>query len=234
MNWLDPLIQEVNKYWALTGMAFNLAKVPPLLKNAGVNIELHLAGRKLRDAIREDASTDLRLVKSDLTWGAVPREVEIPADVKELFVATTKVAGKNETVRFGRGVWSAFSKPLKEGMRRFLDIGPPSKVYDLYVEDPLPPGGVEVPEEYIYNPSSELLPSEDRDQAIEIKIRSWASFRGIDIADLSLGKGRSDDRKTDGVAGSLTDFLDLSRLSSAEKARIQLPLDLLDKIRFGR
>lgn len=234
MNWLDPLIEEVNKHWAATGKAFNLAKAPPVLKNKGVNVEYHLQGRKFKDAVLEDASTDLRLVKMHLTWGAVPREVDIPPDTSELFVKATRAPSAEETIRFGRGVWTAFSKPLKDGARRFLEIGPPSKVYDLYSDDPLPPVGIEVPQEYIYNPSLELLPNENRDQEIEAKIRSWAAFRGIDVLDLATGKVQYEVHKADGMPGSPTDFLDLSRLSTSEKARIHIPLDLLDKIRFGR
>lgn len=238
MTWLSPLCEAVQQHWANTGKAFNLAKAQPLLKK-NTDLELHLQGRKIKDAIQEDAQAELRLVRdpqSGLTWGLVPRDVEIPADAAELFrvEASTRTAVPTaQTIRYGRGVWAAFSKPLKPGTRRFLEIGPPSKCYDIVGNEPLPPAGLEVPEGFIYGQNPELVPNENRDLEIEKNIRDWASSKGIDVQNLSAGRSTLERRHAAERSAGF-DVLDFSLLNDTEKARILIPLDLLNKIRFGR
>lgn len=235
MSWLAPLVEAVVQYWGRTGKAYNLAKAKPELLQRHVSVDVHLAGRKLKDAIQEDAATELRLIRNPehrLSWGLVPYSVDLPTDLTELFApAQEATQTKEDAVRFSRGVWLAFSKPLKLGTRRFLELREPSAVlHEVYDGQPLPPSGVEVLPEYIWSPNGELIPNEDRDQEIEQSIRRWAKEKGISVSQLVRREISSE--LPDG--GRPASFIDISGLSQTDKARILIPLDLLEKIRFGR
>lgn len=236
MSWLAPLVEEVTHYWAKTGKAYNLAKAKPELSRRQVPVDTHLAGRKLKDAILEDAATELRLVRnpeSKLSWGLVPASADTPANLAELFADVPKSPqAPDDPIRFSRGVWLAFSKPLKVGCRRFLEVrkSRSASLHEVYEGQPLPSSGVEILPNYIWNSNGELIPSENRDQEIDQTIRRWAQEKDIPLDFL-----KRKDMDQDGFESEQgASYLDISGLTQSDKARILIPLDLLEKIRFGK
>jgi len=233
MSWLRPLIDEVKHTWSQTGRAYNLAKATPCLRDGGVVVEDHLQGRKLKDAIQEDAKSDLRLVRDPnrpLTWGLVPSGVDVPVDQSSLFEAA-KPAPENDEPRYARGVWIAFSKPLFVGRRRFLSISSTGPEFEeVGIGEPLPPSGTEIDAEYIWSPNEQLPLVTDRDKLISSKIKSWATAKGIEIERL-LAETYIDRHKT--RSKIRIKYIDISGLTEEDKARISIPLDVIEKLRFN-
>lgn len=241
MDWVTVLNQLVTSHWSSTGKAYLLAWVPPALAKAGVDMNSVLKGRKLKDAIQEDCRAELRVVRNpnfQLVWGAIPIDAAIPTNLADLFLEQEtapehKAKTSQESMRFGRAIWVAFSKPLKPDHRRYVEVGPPSKMYDIAIGEAPPPLGLEVDEGLILSSAPSLIPMDDRDQQIEENIRKWAAQRGLPLQKLQPAP-----RTLIGVEKGTTpaefDFIDFSGLSNADKARILIPLDIIAKLRFGR
>jgi len=235
MDWISTLDQTVKSYWSSTGKAYLLSWIPAAMAKAGVELSSVLKGRKLKDAIQEDGRDVLRTIRHPefpLAWAVVPLEAQV-TNLKELFPSTKKeeLAVAHESPRFARAVWLAFSKPLKPHQRRFLEIGPPSKMYDISESEPPPPLGLEVDSSLIYNSEPALLPLEERDEHVERAIHKWAAEHDVSIDKLTpkLANRITANREGQDPTGGLIDF---SGLSNSEKARILIPLDLIAKLRF--
>lgn len=132
MNWIDALDDVVTHHWAKSGSAFLLSGVRTALERNGINVDISLDGRKMKDALSEDGSSKFRLVRNPenpLVWGLIPANCEIPANAADMFGSQAKSNERAESSspRFGRGVWAAFAKPLHPDLRRFLELGPPRK-----------------------------------------------------------------------------------------------------------
>lgn len=235
MDWHEELAEVVTSHYARTGKAFLLANATRELQRRGVDLQSALFGRKLKDAIVEEAPSSLRLVRNpahSLVWGVMPSKAPEPGDLETLFTGSaTKSSDSIQSPRFGRGVWLAFAKPIKSGYRRYLEIGPPSRPSDIPEGSMPPPEGVEIDASFIYNPASDLVQN-DHSASVEKNIRDWAESKSIKIENL-LFSGRK--IYTENVGRVVDyDFLDFSGLSTPDKARILIPLDILPKIRFGR
>lgn len=235
MDWISCLDQIVRSHWSSTGKAFLLSWIPGALAKHGVDLPSVLRGRKLKDAIQEEGRSVLRAIRHpdyQLVWAIVP--IDAPAtNLKDLFPFSkqTDALAEKDSVRFGRAVWSAFSKPLKPHQRRYLEIGPPSKMYDLAESEPPPPLGLEVDPSLIYGAQPSLVPIEERDEHIERTIRKWAADHKIPIDKLTPANRLP----TIGEYHDATiDLIDFSDLSPAEKGRILIPLDILPKLRFRK
>lgn len=234
MSWLEPLCDAVTNHWNLTGKAFNLAKVKPELLRNHVDVEAHLSGRKLKDAILEDATDELRLIRdpnNKLTWGVVPYDAELPNNLGDIF-GSSKEATSNDSgsIRFNRTVWLAFSRPLKPAHKRFLELrstGP--FLHEVPDGQPLPPAGIEIAESYILKQDSDSTTPDQRDQVVVDSIKRWAQEKEISLRDLA----RRETVHSSASTANEANMLDISNLTQADKARIMIPLDLVEKIRFG-
>lgn len=236
MSWIETLTEVVKSHWSSTGRALLLSQVKRELAKRGIDLVSALEGRKLKDALVEEGGSDVRLVRNPLqplVWGLLPSAADAPGELGELFgPLEDKTVAASRAPRFGRGVWLAFAKPLKIGCRRFLEVGPPSRMFDIPDGGMPPPAGVEIDPSFIYNPSGELVPNEHHEAQVEKNIREWALHKGIELEKLLASAPAVAGKAREG-AGHF-DIADFSGLSSSEKARILIPLDLLSKIRFGR
>ncbi len=229
MAWIDALFELSSEYWAKTGKVLLLARVPNLLRKKGVDLQQELAGRKLRDAILVDAVGKVRIVQNPnslLEWGVLPSSVDLPSDIGELFVAKASDEADADHLRYARGVWLAFSKPLEAGMTRYLVVGPPARLHDVEAGEMPPSEGYLIDSALIYEAAGELLPNEARDEEIESRIRDWAKSKSIEL-DLLKSKWVERRRKP-----GMKLIIDLSVLSQSEKSRILIPLDIFEKLRM--
>lgn len=236
---IEILNKIVNKHWAESKTALLLSKIKSEMERENCNVDDWLNGRKLKDAILEDSKGHIRLIrnpKQPLVWGAVPHDSDLPEDQSLIFARfANKTSNSSEEPRFNRAVWLAFAKPILPEARRYLEIGPPSKYRDIYDDEEIPKLGIEVDKNFISNARDTPSSTEDHENRVAENIRNWANDNNIKIEELILSRrSRHDQSSRPHDHVNHFDYLDLSTLSPAEKARISIPLDLLSKIKFGR
>jgi len=157
-----------------------------------------------------------------LHFGLFPADAKLQEDLSTYFAKSNVAEGP----RYSPYVWAAFAKTIPNGHRRFLNLTR-HKFLDADNVTQSEPGWVEVL-------SSDIPPEggEKRISEIESAIHKWAERNGIDRGQLLVGN-RTEVQRQPVRYQSLLDFF-LEALTDKELVRIEMPLDIVAKLRRHR
>ena len=235
MEWLATLTEIVANHWLSKKQAYQLSKAMGDLSRAGVNFSSKFPGQKIKDAILEDGVAQLRLVRKPnhpLVWGLLPAEI-INVDENSIWASSQEVSGSPnfQTPRYDKAIWTAFIKKIDADHRRFIFVEPPSRFLDIPIYDAPSEIGIELTSSYIIKPVVGEL-SDSKKLEVEVNIKRWCAANSVDPEKVLASSPRHDSYV--GKSPNSFDIIDFSGLSSLEKSRILIPLDLISKVKFGR
>jgi len=232
-DWRDVLKDKVQEFWDAGRRALVLSRVPALLKDAGIDIEPLLAGRKLRPFLASECGEGLQLVQSEknpIIWGLLPATVNATPPYDQYLYRPTGERPR----RFAPAVWRAFVTPIEAGRRRWLTDEPSVHFSDL-PEDEAPTAAHEVERRFVVD----AVGDSEVDRALVIsRIGEWAAEQKLDPTRFELGRrkpplpqpdGARTRTRTDSAPNALDQFLGL--LLPSELTRISIPLDVVARLR---
>ncbi len=227
-SWMDVLLAAAQSAWVRDKKALLLTRIPGLLVEHGVAWAPIAKGRKLREVIEQDADGRIVLVQSSshpLVWGVVPKGsvIESPNSVHFGIRSTAAVA---TVPRYKQGLWTAFSRAMPAGTKRYLHLSAETGGYeDLPESAPAPSGSYFLGEPEV--PVGEL--AGERVVRITRAIETWIANNKID-----RGLVLEDKQGIVGPAPIENDTsldLLLSLFSPAERIRINVPLDVIERLK---
>ena len=235
MKWLETLTDLVNDFWATKKQVYQLSKAMGDLNRKGVAFTGKYPGQKIKDAILEDGVTSLLLVRKPnhpLVWGLLPAGVTDVDDIAIWSISRDRSESPSiQTPRYDKAIWTAFIKKIEHGRRRFVFLDSPLRFLDTDVFLAPPVAGIELQSSFVIGPVDGEL-SEETKEEVERNIKSWCEVNKIDPVRVLAPAIRHESNF--GKVHNFFDFADFGGLSSSEKSRILIPLDLLSKVKFGR
>ena len=192
-------------------------------------IQAELAGRKLTVFIKEELGEQIELyplVPGDILRLALPRHAGVDqADVAKYF---PKARASKKAVQ-ASGVTSAvrlaFSRELEAGKKRLVNLLPKVHFWDVDDSEETVPPAREIPRELI-------VPGDDEDDPERVKLilKNIAQWRQQeDLAPAAIAAKPKEDGNAP-KSGNLLDLL-LSHLSEFDLKRMEIPLDIVSKLR---
>jgi len=223
--------EETQRYWERESRAFGLAKMGQILIQRGFNVKKLLGRRRLSEFIEQELSGSVRVLHDDnpLVLGAVPWSVTLPSRASELFKKKVLSGSTSSQVtRFKPVVWAAFSKPLDGDRVRRLLLSEPISFADVPGDADRTDSEYDIDERLIVPYSA--LKGDARREKISDNIAAWAREAGIDLGLLTaLPPASSTNLEESNVLVAL-----IRSLSTEERARVALPLDIVDKLMKSR
>jgi hypothetical protein len=225
------LVRLIQEYWATTGK-------PMLMSSAGVRLrQLGLwpppgPASSLLDFVQQNLSKQIRVEKwpqHPQIFGMFPAEAKLVGDIEKYFGSVRPVS---QPPRYLPAFWAAFAKPIPDGFKRFLDI-------DHVAFEDVPAGKSPQAKNVVEVISTDVPPedSEGRDATILTRLADWAHRNHVDLSRFNVAQRIS--RGDMGIGprqqaeGSLLDKL-LDALSERDLVRIQIPMDIVSKLRKHR
>ena len=226
----EKLLSIVRERWEQFNRATLISTVGAELRSAGL---WPLSGPKvsLLDYVRDNLSDEIRVEGRPgypTVFGLFPRDANLGADIDRYFGP-----GRSQnSPRYQRAFWAAFVKPIPDGYRRFIDI-------DRSIFQDAPTAELPAGENFVEVLSADvkLDPSADRDAAALEHIADWAHRNKIDLSRFFIRRKDSsyepEDRRRQTADVSVLDKV-LEALSERDLNRIQLPMDIVAKLRRHR
>jgi hypothetical protein len=169
------------------------------------------------------------MVSSDsdsLVWGLVPANSDLEEPNSRHFSKRNAVKIPASD-RYLSSVWTAFSRRVDPGSKRYLIVGPRVEFVDVDEGAPCPEGGILVPSDYQVGHEIEQA---ERASAITQNIASWAEKNHVFPSALKKS-GREHPRSAVCAPqeGSLLARL-IAELDQSDQRRLAIPLDIIAKL----
>ncbi len=220
-NQAQPVVDEVQ----IAERAMDVIR-----RNAGRSIRMAALGQEVSKGLNVSLRGILgKKPLSQLLRTTYPSELLITGEGTDVEVALApEGAGQSPARKYDPAVFSAFSKPIAEGFKRWLKVSRPFKFSDLPSDQT--GHGLEV--EVTVSPDQ--FPSRlERNAAVEAAIGAWSERVGIDLSALPSNKKPSASLTSQGPVGD-RGVLALRALAEAiptsERGRYSLPLDLIGRL----
>ncbi|WP_395944467.1 hypothetical protein [Brevundimonas sp.] len=239
-DWLETLESLVKDEWKEHGVALLLSRVPALMAGCGFSMEEILKGRKWRVFLETDPQVEgrFRVIQNEghsIVWGVVPADAQVSEPYSRYFRTRTSA----KPIRFAPAAWKAFTLPIPEDRRRWI-VDEPSIGFADHPAENVPETGYEIERRFIV-PEETGGDNEVFKAEVQASIASWASELQIEVSRFGLGRKRVPVSKAqrpatiiaEGGAETALDQL-IGLLQPAERTRISLPLDVVERLRSIR
>lgn len=197
-----------------------IRRLPPELTRA------ELRGRKLAQFIREELDHEISLHtfgEGDVVRLALPKKVGADVHAGREYVPESAPTRKAAAASGVTGaVRLAFSRELEPGKQRVLYLSPKPRFDDIEDGAPIPPGAFCINRDLIV---AEGEADEEHLRKVLTNISAWRERLGVGLDVISTST-KADEQGS----RSILDLM-LGQLTDAEKKRIQLPLDIVAKLR---
>jgi hypothetical protein len=207
---------------------------PALLQEQGVQLNDVLKGRKLKEAIMEDAAEVVRLQPDPdrpLSWFIIPASVSPNESRSPTLIERSKVPSHGAVPKYKRPFWAAFIKRIPEGRRRYIYQNG-LKFDDLPNSVHPPIGGYEVTDEYLVG--SDMLSEDDYRGAVNAAIERWLGASKLSSTDFLDGAPEKPTKMSARGSESARFLGPLASLPDADLKRIVIPLDIILKLAARR
>ena len=217
----ERLVELVNQWWAEHGKPLLLSQLGGY-DNGKLGAAIKGKARNLATYIETRLSDRVRVIRHEerpQVVGVVPADAEVAR-----FGGATALLERTGnrpigSVRFHRAFWAAFRQPLTESQRRYINLRAPVHFQDVPIDDPQPENSTEVDSAYIVDTEDEV--------EVQGKINEWLAANGLDSAAFAVSKEQeSKPLPANDLLGRLLGALDPDQL-----ARINMPLDVVDRLR---
>lgn len=230
------IVEVIVENWTRTSTVLPLARLGQMLGARGYNVRVELAGRKLAEVIRDDLSSQIRLVDHPtigLLLGAVPADAQIDGDIAKYFQKPQSTVGtpaSYQPPRFHRGVWLAFTREIGAGYVRTLALDPKPQFRDVGKD------AADASGKYCID-ASDIVAEASGPASAEViakvaqSITDWAGRNRIPIESL-LHRSYVDAPGTHPASRLQGNLLEqvLRALSDEELKTVQLPLNVVKKL----
>lgn len=182
----------------------------------GTGFKLALGSRSLGDFVAE------RLSDKYEVWGKGPYKRVGPHGSADQDTAP------RPRLKYLDVVWKAFSFPIEEGLRRWIDLGPPP--YCVDTKEPPADDALEVPSEFVIGDGHARR---ERADAIASSIQRWADLNNVPLNKLEeqVRPNAKDAYRATEFPESLTALRRMiATIPDEERARYSLPLNLLGRL----
>ena len=186
-----------------------------LARKLGEPVKEITEGKRLSEIIREHLAEQVTFTGSGATLAVGLNSIEL---------------SKPQAIRFDKVFWTAFSKPIREGFRRFIQTDSPYNFVDVQGEQQETSKGIEIEPAFV--PDSHL-PKNIRDEEISNSINQWCIENGLKPIDFARSEAGS--RKAGAPSGkdssgirALRNLID--EIPANERHGYSLPLDLLGRL----
>lgn len=213
----------VSSHWKREHSALLLSTLGHQLSAQGLDVPRILQGRKLSEVLRNEASEVMveRASPDSTVMGVVPRSAEGQAS-KAIAKLTQNEASTNAPPRIHPAIWAAFTKPIPEGASRFISLDPPD-----FKDEQRVPGTTELtvaPTDIV--PRGALTPSEHNQKTFD-SLSNWLQRTSTTLSEVLYSQGA---RTNPIKAGDTLLARVMSALSSDQKKRLTLPLDIVEAL----
>lgn len=223
------IIEKVNSYWDTNQHACLLSLLGKMLNEDGFNSKAILVGRKLKDYISAELSSELKVLHpsgNPVKVGVIPVSADVSKGIETLFVSPE--SSEERVPHFPYAFWAAFTKPISAGKIRTLKLRPKIQFQDL------PNSTVEneelVVEEQLITPR-ENLNSVEYKAKVYSNIKSWLKLNNIRENDLLTGlPNPASEPEVGRVESSSLLYQVLNALTEEQLHRVSLPLDIVSKL----
>jgi len=206
-NKVEKHFQEHGQGLFLSNLGLELSKECPGFREL-------LDGRKLAEYVQAelvDAVSIMEHSSNNLIKIVVPRKKG--NDAAGSFSEPEISASTDVGPRYKRGVWLAFTKPLNDGMKRIIKTTGNPFFKDIPSSNEAPDGFIEIPRVEIASGEASI---------VHRNIQGWIASNDIDAAMVEVGDSKY-------AGDSVLDRI-ISALSESDLKRIQLPLDIIQKL----
>lgn len=226
------VVDMANDAWNADGKALLLARLGQALAKHGYNLKEELRGERLAAFVTRELANEVRILTSpsdSLVQGLIPAGKELEADVSRYFERTGDASRDfaGSRVLFNRKLWAAFSRPLRQGLVRAVELKPEVRFFDI--EESGTSGRLVIPEDLIV-PFADSFSSE-RNGRIYQNILKWVTDNGIDPELVHAKVSGTEPHST--CSESILSLL-LEALDRSELERIAMPLDIVAKLHGKR
>ncbi|MNN27977.1 hypothetical protein D3C81_1415300 [compost metagenome] len=216
----DIIRKKVETWFNQSGQGLFLSTLGlDLSKNCHGFREL-LDGRKLAEYIQTEMQDTVNIIEHStnrLIKIVVPvqrGETTEGASEPELSVANEGIP------RYKRGVWLAFTRPIIDGQKRVIKL-----VSSPFFKDV--PSCDEVPEGFVAIANEKISQGERTASTVHKNIQAWLSENRLTPAIAEMGDTNEFEKNASGT--SILERM-LSVLNESELKRVQLPLDIVNKL----
>ncbi|ROM56503.1 hypothetical protein BK649_05970 [Pseudomonas canadensis] len=215
------IVDNVKAVFEKTGQGVFLSSIGLLLAKNCPQFKELLAGRKLADFIRKELSGEIDIIShtSDpLIKVVVPHNDDVGINVGSVEPEVSDIG--IGLPRYSRAVWSAFSKEVRAGFLRVIKLSQNTYFRDI-------PSSSGIPEGFylVDNAPAEGAPKSS--ESTHQRIQTWLDKNKIELELVLAGKDSVDSER--GKPLSLLERI-VSALPEADLKRIQLPLDVVERL----
>ena len=214
------LVELVNQWWTTHSRPLLLSQLGEY-DDGQLTTAIKGKARGLAAYIRNRLGDQVDVIRHEekpQLVGAIP----VGVDVAELGGANALLeeTGRRPSgsVRYDRAFWAAFRKPLDDSKSRYMSLNTPVHFQDVPLGESRPEGFTEVDRSYVVD-------TEDAVQVQE-KIDEWLAANSLDSTAFEVSKRQESKPLPANLLGRLLDALDSDQL-----ARINMPLDVVDRLR---
>lgn len=224
----NEIIDAVQSCWDADQKGILLSTLGLLLSNKGLWSK-RPEGESLSKLIKSNLSDTLRIENHPqhrLVKGVFPKSATLTDPLIQYFDLSRK---DQRLPRYHPRFWAAFSKEIAAGNRRFLNI-------DTIMFEDLPGESNAPTNASVYELTPEMIPNsdvEDRNDGINASIKAWAGKNKVDLPPLMASSRRTLEGRDRGRQISILDQM-LDALSEKDMVRVQMPLDIVNKLRNRR
>jgi hypothetical protein len=226
-DWRALLIETARATFNRGGRGLLLSRVPDLLRDAGIDLEILLSGQKLASFLATNGPPAMQIVRNNenlAQWAILPPEIQIAPPMSQYFPPARTDVSRKHLPKFHPSIWRAFVTELPLSYRRWIDTSGSLRFTDLPETEEIT-SLVEVDREFVRTDS--LFRSND---LVASHIESWAARHDIPLSKLTLFDGKKD--PTGRLAeNALAIFLEA--LTPQEASRISIPADIVARFLTG-
>lgn len=222
----DLILRMTDEAWSrhegvlLARIGDEIRRLPPELTRA------ELRGRKLAQFIREELGHKISLHtfgEGEVVRLALPMKVGADIHAGREYVPKSAPNRKAAAASGVTGaVRLAFSRELEPGKQRVMHLSPKPRFEDIEDGAPVPPGAALIDRSLVV---AEGAADEEHLRKILTNISAWREQLGVGVEVISTST-KTDEQ----VSRSLLDLM-LGQLTDVERKRVQLPLDIVAKLR---
>ncbi len=205
----------------LSRIGSEIAKKPEIAK-------VEIRDRKLSVFIQEELAGEVKILASQenpIVTIAIPDSAII--DVSNFAQYFPKADQSRKTVRasgVNKAILLAFSRPLASDKKRVISLSPIVRFLDIGVNDEVPEAAKVLDANWIALPDGEES-GDEHSRRILNNIAAWRESVELEPKAIAA-KSKVDDAHTKSVLDLL-----ISSLSESEQKRIQIPLDIISKLK---
>lgn len=190
-------------------------------------VRAELGKRKLVNFIEDELDREIVVfsgTRSRLTLLAVPRKAGIREDEADQYLPKgNSLNGRLRAAGIRKAVVVAFTRPIEPGHKRLITLEPITRFDDVPADAEVPDGAKVLEEHFLV--LDENTPAEIKGATLLQNIAAWRKSAELQPHEITQ-KTRSEDRPVISVLD-----LVLSTLDESEQRRINMPLDVIAKLR---